>query len=139
MRPIESLTHQEAAELRGLAFELDDTLLDAGRLTQLACSALFLLFDSGLELYGVTGRPGGWANVLPRLFPVRAVIGENGALACVRRDERVLTLDSISEPVRRERTARLDELVADLQRRFPELELSDDIAQRVSDRTFDIG
>ncbi|HVY31660.1 MAG TPA: HAD-IIB family hydrolase [Polyangiaceae bacterium] len=139
MEPIASLSAAEAARLRGVCFDLDDTLLDHGRLREEAYSALFRLSEAGLSLYGVTGRPAGWAEVLARLFPVQAIIAENGAVVCARRGERVLTLDSVSAEERRQRDEHLAVLLQKFRERFSDFEPADDVRARVSDRTFDIG
>ncbi len=139
MLSIQELTAGEAKRLRGVAFDLDDTLLDHGRLTEPAYAALFRLSAAGLDLYGVTGRPAGWAEVLTRLFPVRAIVAENGALSCVRRGERVILCDSVAAEIRSARDAQLAELVPRFRAAFPEFEPADDVRARISDRTFDIG
>jgi HAD superfamily hydrolase (TIGR01484 family) len=139
MKPIAALTQKEAAPLRGVAFDLDDTLLDHGRMAEATYSALFRLREAGLDLYGVTGRPAGWAEVLARLFPVKAVVAENGAVVCARRGERVVLVDSVDADTRRERDARLLELLSRFARSFPDFEPADDVRARISDRTFDIG
>src|SRR5512135_3436658 len=87
MQDIESLSAVEARGLRVFSFDLDDTLLTEGRLEEDAYRALFRLREAGLELVAVTGRPLGWAEVLARQWPVRGVVAENGAVACVRRDD----------------------------------------------------
>jgi HAD superfamily hydrolase (TIGR01484 family) len=139
VRPIAELPAEAARALRGVAFDLDDTLLDHGRLLESTYASLFRLAEGGLALYAVTGRPAGWAEVVARLFPVAAVIAENGAVACVRCGERVVVVDSATPELRRQRDRQLDELVRGLRERFAELELTDDVRARVSDRTFDIG
>jgi len=139
MLPISALTKEEAVRLRGVAFDLDDTLLDHGRLGEATYAALFRLVEAGLDLYGVTGRPAGWADVLARLFPVRAVVAENGAIVCARRGDRVLMLDSVDARTRRERDQNLDGLLARFREKFSDFEPADDVRARVSDRTFDIG
>lgn len=139
MRPIRELSASEAAKLRGVAFDLDDTLLDHGKLAEATYGALFRLAEGGLALYGVTGRPAGWAEVLARLFPVNAVVAENGAVVCARRGDRVFVEDSVDSATRRSRDARLAELLQRFTREFPDLEPADDVRARVSDRTFDIG
>jgi len=139
MKPISQLPASEAQRLRGIAFDLDDTLLDHGHLAEATYSELFRLVEAGLALYGVTGRPVGWAEVLARLFPVKAVIAENGALACARHGNRVIIEDSVDPSTRRERTRQLDALMAEFARLFPDFEPADDVRARVSDRTFDIG
>jgi HAD superfamily hydrolase (TIGR01484 family) len=139
MRPISELPAAQALRLRGVAFDLDDTLLDHGRLGEATYATLFRLVEAGLDLYGVTGRPAGWAEVLARLLPVRAVVAENGAVFCARRGERVVLVDSVDASTRRERDARLQTLLRDFAERFPDFEPADDVRARVSDRTFDIG
>lgn len=139
MKPIQSLSLAEATRLRGVAFDLDDTLLDHGRLREETYSALFRLSEAGLLLYGVTGRPAGWAEVLARLFPVQAVVAENGAVFCARRGERVVLVDSVDAATRSERDAKLAVLLGKFRNRFPDFEPADDVRARVSDRTFDIG
>jgi HAD superfamily hydrolase (TIGR01484 family) len=139
LKPISSLPREEAARLRGVAFDLDDTLLDHGQLAEATYASLFRLREAGLSLYGVTGRPAGWAEVLARVFPVQAIVAENGALVCARRGERVLVLDSVDAATRRDRSQKLTELLAHFNERFPDFEPADDVRARVSDRTFDIG
>jgi HAD superfamily hydrolase (TIGR01484 family) len=139
MRQLDCIGEAEARRLRGLLFDLDDTLLDHGRLTEAAYSALFRLRESGLALVAVTGRPSGWGELLARQWPIEGMVTENGAIALYRENSRVERLDSVSEQERARRRARLAEIVAELKRRFPELEPADDVAARVSDFTFDIG
>jgi len=139
MALISALTQEEAARLRGVAFDLDDTLLDHGRLREATYAALFRLVEHGLDLYGVTGRPAGWADVLARLFPVRAIVAENGAVVCARRGERVRMLDSVDSVTRRMRDQKLEALLGRFRDAFPDFEPADDVRARVSDRTFDIG
>jgi len=129
----------EATRLVGVAFDLDDTLLDHGRLTGIAYAALDHLNEAGLLLYGVTGRPSGWAAVLARLFPVRAIISENGALMSELRGGRIALVDPIDSATRLTRQRRLDDVVADFRERFSDIALADDVSARISDRTFDIG
>jgi HAD superfamily hydrolase (TIGR01484 family) len=139
LKPISALPREEAARLRGVAFDLDDTLLDHGRLLEATYSALFRLREAGLSLYGVTGRPAGWADVLARVLPVEAIVAENGALVCAREGPRVVMRDSVDAATRREREQKLQLLLARFAERFPDFEAADDVRARVSDRTFDVG
>jgi hydroxymethylpyrimidine pyrophosphatase-like HAD family hydrolase len=119
-------------------FDLDDTVLDRGRLSEGALSALYRLAESGLLLVGVTGRPAGWGQVLVRQWPVAGMVTENGIIALVQRQHRVHLLDRLSGAEREQRRSQLLQLVAELRERFVELEPSDDIAGRFSDYSFDI-
>jgi HAD superfamily hydrolase (TIGR01484 family) len=59
--------------------DIDDTLSTHGKLTAPAFSALWRLYDAGIDVAVVTGRPAGWCDHIARFWPVKAVIGENGA------------------------------------------------------------
>jgi len=65
--------------LRGLFFDIDDTLTTDGRLTAAAYAALERLRDAGLLVAPITGRPAGWCDHIARMWPVDGVVGENGA------------------------------------------------------------
>jgi len=136
MQSLTSLPQAEARALRGVLFDLDDTLLDHGKLTEVAYSALFRLRESGLELYVVTGRPLAWVRLVGRLFPVDGGVGENGGVMVGPGGR---TLDAVSPVERERRTLRLAELVREIRREFPELEPPDDASERLSDYTFDVG
>ncbi len=138
MKPIEALTSEEARRLDGLLFDLDDTLLDEGHLTEAAYSSLFRLRESGLTLVALTGRPAAWAELIARQWPVEAAIAENGALGFRREGPRVVAFDSAPPAERAERKARLAALVKDIRRELPELVPADDVGGRQSDFTFDI-
>jgi HAD superfamily hydrolase (TIGR01484 family) len=136
MRPIADLDRAQALALSGLLFDLDDTLLDHGRLGEAAYSALFRLREVGLELYVVTGRPYGWVRLLGRLFPVNGAVGENGGVLLGPGGRLLETLPSEE---RAGRGARLTELVLQIREHFPELVPPDDVSERLTDYTFDVG
>ena len=139
MRPIADLPVPEAARLRGLLFDLDDTLLSHGSLSESAYSALFRLRESGLLLVAVTGRPAGWGAVLARQWPVAAVVAENGAIALRRDGGRVIRIDPVAGGERAKRCERLRAIAAELTKRFDSLTPADDVDARVTDYAFDIG
>lgn len=158
MKPLSLLPPDAARALSGVIFDLDDTVLDHGALTEEAYGALFRLRETGLALIACTGRPAGWGELLQRQWPIDATIVENGAVALVREQEsdvagagrrgghapragasRVVTLDALDRDARRARRAELVELANDMVRRFPAAALADDNDQRVTDVTIDIG
>ena len=59
--------------------DIDETLTSHGRLTAQAYAALESLQQAGLLVVPVTGRPAGWCDHIARMWPVDAVVGENGA------------------------------------------------------------
>jgi HAD superfamily hydrolase (TIGR01484 family) len=78
MKPLAEL--RDARRLRGLLFDIDETLTTGGRLTAEAYTAMERLKNAGKILVPITGRPAGWCDHIARMWPVDAVVGENGAL-----------------------------------------------------------
>ena len=68
-----------AAGIRGVFCDIDDTLTSAGKLTASAYAALERLHACGKLVIPITGRPAGWCDHIARMWPVDAVVGENGA------------------------------------------------------------
>jgi hydroxymethylpyrimidine pyrophosphatase-like HAD family hydrolase len=129
----------EAGALRGVLFDLDDTLLTRGLLTRTAYDAMWALEDAGFALVGVTGRPSGWGEVVARQWPVRGCVTENGAVHLVREGMAVVRRDLCDESERRGRRVRLARLVDRVSQVVPEARLTDDNDARRSDVTWDIG
>ena len=77
MKPLSEL--QDSRRLRGLLFDIDDTLTTEGRLSAEAYAAMERLKRAGKLLVPITGRPAGWCDHIARMWPVDAVVGENGA------------------------------------------------------------
>lgn len=139
MQPLDKLTQAEAQSLRGLLFDLDDTLLDGTLLTEAAYSALWKLRREGLRLIAVTGRPAGWGEVMARQWPVDGVVAENGAVALYREGSLVRRIEEANEATRRARRIRLAMAYESLKERFVEARLSSDNDARMSDLALDVG
>jgi HAD superfamily hydrolase (TIGR01484 family) len=59
--------------------DIDDTISTDGCLTPAAYSALWRLQNAGFKIIPVTGRPAGWCDHFARMWPINAIVGENGA------------------------------------------------------------
>ena len=77
MRPLGEL--RGAGRVRGVFFDIDDTLTTDGALTARAYAAMERLKHAGRRVVPITGRPAGWCDHIARMWPVDAVVGENGA------------------------------------------------------------
>ncbi len=139
MLPIAQLPVRLPRHLRGLLFDLDDTLLDHSQLSEAAYSALFRLREAGFECYAVTGRPAGWAAVVAQQWPIKGAVAENGALAFHYDREGLHTLDPVPALERRARLRALSDLCVEIRDEFPELVPADDVPLRRTDFTYDIG
>jgi hydroxymethylpyrimidine pyrophosphatase-like HAD family hydrolase len=141
MKPLSRLDADTARGLRGVLFDLDDTLLSHGTLTREAYVALWSLRDAGLRLVAVTGRPSGWGEVLVRQWPIDGAVTENGAVQIAREGETggVAVRERCDETERRSRRLRLAGLAEGVRSIVPEARLADDVSARRSDITWDIG
>ena len=79
MRPLREFPAAARRAVRGVLFDIDDTLTTGGRLTADAYAAMERLEHAGLVVVPITGRPAGWCDHIARMWPVSAVVGENGA------------------------------------------------------------
>ena len=79
MLPLSSFPLAVLRAIRGVFCDIDDTLTTGGRLTADAYTALERLERAGLQVVPITGRPAGWCDHIARMWPVAAVVGENGA------------------------------------------------------------
>jgi HAD superfamily hydrolase (TIGR01484 family) len=139
VKPAAAVTAEEVRRLRGILFDLDDTVLSHGRLTRAAYDALWRLSDAGLALVAVTGRPSGWGEVIARQWPIAGCITENGAVYFVREGGGIARRDASDGAERVARRARLQSLVARVAEVVPEAQLTDDNDLRRSDVTWDVG
>ena len=139
MRPLGALEAPVARGLRGVLFDLDDTLLSHGVLSREAFSALWDLRDAKVRLVAVTGRPSGWGEVIARQWPIDGAVTENGAVHIVREGRGVARREACDAAERRSRRVRLAHLVESVRALVPEARLADDVDARRSDITWDIG
>ncbi len=65
--------------VRAVLTDIDDTLTNHGKLPAQAFEAIHQLAAAGIAVIAVTGRPAGWCDHIARMWPVAAVVGENGA------------------------------------------------------------
>jgi len=79
MEPLDNFPVAARRRIRGVFTDIDDTLTTEGRLTAAAYGALERLRAAGFLVVPITGRPAGWCDHIARMWPVDAVVGENGA------------------------------------------------------------
>ncbi len=77
--PIKEFSAESIYGIEGVFFDIDDTFSAAGKIYPEAYQALWDLKNAGYKLVPITGRPAGWCDFIARMWPVDAVVGENGA------------------------------------------------------------
>jgi hydroxymethylpyrimidine pyrophosphatase-like HAD family hydrolase len=80
MKPVSEMSPAEAAGIRYILMDIDDTITTGGKLPAASYTALWKLKEAGLAVIPITGRPAGWCDLIAREWPVDGVVGENGAL-----------------------------------------------------------
>jgi len=110
MKAPKPITELNATSLRGLFFDLDDTFSTDGKITAEAYAAAWALHRAGKVLVLLTGRPAGWCDHMARMWPVDAVVGENGGFYCLMKDGRMAKRYAQSAAVREQERWRLDRI-----------------------------
>jgi hypothetical protein len=139
MRWLDTLPDAAMAAMQGLFTDIDDTLTTHGTLTAQAYAAVQRLHDAGLLVIPVTGRPAGWCDHIARMWPVSAVVGENGALymrhdVAARKLRVRYLLDAQERERNRRRLAAIGERIV---REVPGCALASDQRFRESDLAID--
>jgi HAD superfamily hydrolase (TIGR01484 family) len=139
MQPLATMPAAARRAARGVLADLDDTITTHGVLTPEAYAALARLRAAGLLVIPITGRPAGWCDHIARMWPVDAVVGENGAFY-MRYDapRRKLVKRFVADA--RERAAnraRLDAIGAKILRAVPGAALASDQLYREGDLAVD--
>ena len=135
MKPLSEL--RDAKSLRGLLFDIDDTLTTEGRLTAEAYAALERLRAARRLAIAVTGRPAGWCDHIARMWPVDAVVGENGAFYFRYAEGRLHKRYHDCAPERAAKRARLGAIAEHILREVPGCALASDQAYRETDLAID--
>ena len=139
MKPLVEFPVEARGRIRGVLTDIDDTLTTHGRLFAAAYTALERLQSAGLLVIPVTGRPAGWCDHIARMWPVDAVVGENGAF-WFRHDNkagRLVKRYVVSQEERLRRGKKLFEIAAKILREVPGCAVSSDQAYREADLAID--
>lgn len=139
LRPLNEFPQAAAAAVRGVFADIDDTISSDGRLMADAYQALQSLYDAGLFVVPVTGRPAGWCDHIARMWPVTAVVGENGAFYFHydRRQRRMRRRFLQDDATRRVGRQRLGQLADTILKQVPGCALASDQSYREADLAID--
>jgi HAD superfamily hydrolase (TIGR01484 family) len=118
-------------------FDIDETLTTHGKLTADAYAALERLQRAGRRVIPVTGRPAGWCDHIARMWPVDAVIGENGAFYFWFGDGKLHKRFVDDAATRAAKRARLQAIADAIMRNVPGCALAADQPYRETDLAID--
>jgi len=138
-KPIAQIPVSLCRGLRILFCDIDDTITSRGMLTSESFSALWRLHDAGIEVVPVTGRPAGWCDHIARMWPVAAVIGENGAFyySYDRERRKMRRVSLIAEEERRKGREKLERVRKRVLQEVPASRIAADQQFRITDLAID--
>jgi hypothetical protein len=140
MKPLKSLGPDIVSKIEFVLCDLDDTLTLDGRLPAASYAGIEHVAQAGKKVVVVTGRPAGWCDMIARFWPVEGVVGENGAFyfRYLRSENRMVRYYLRSAKKRERDRVKLERFYADLQKKFPKIQLASDQDFRISDIAIDI-
>lgn len=134
MRPLADL---RGSGIRGLLFDIDETLTTEGKLTAEAYAAMEALKRAGRIVVPVTGRAAGWCDHIARMWPVDAVIGENGAFYFWLGEGKLQRRFHDAPAARAEKQRRLEGIAQSILQAVPGCALASDQRYRETDLAID--
>jgi len=117
--------------------DVDDTLTLHGELPVATLDALYRLRDANILVIPVTGACAGWCDQIARLWPVAAVIGENGAFCIEKHQGHLIYVDTQSEQERKDHYQTLHAIAKIMVEKTPFLGVAQDNAYRRYDLAID--
>jgi len=139
MKPLSEFPMAARQAIRGVLTDIDDTLTLDGQLPAVAYAALEKLRGAGLLVIPVTGRPAGWCDHIARMWPVDAVVGENGAFWFRHdaREGRLVKRYVVNDEERALRRARLGAIAERVLAEVPGCAVASDQPYREADLAID--
>jgi len=139
MRPLSAMGGATRRAIRGVLTDIDDTLSTHGRIRADTYNALERLRHAGKLVIPITGRPAGWCDHIARMWPVDAVVGENGAFYMFydARVRKLVRRYALSDDERRENRDRLNAIGQRIVHEVPGSALASDQRYRESDLAID--
>lgn len=134
MKPLNSLPKKQ---IKYVFTDIDDTLTEHGKLPKDSYSALWDLSQAGIAVIPVTGRPAGWCDMIARFWPVRGVVGENGAFYFCYAEKKMKRHWVFSAVERHNHKAQLSKIEEEVLKNVPGAAISADQNYRAADLAID--
>ena len=139
MKPFRQFPKEGRSKIRFVLSDIDDTLTNNGRLPAAVFSAMESLQEKGLRVIPITGRPAGWCDHIARMWPIDAIVGENGAFF-FRYDPALKKMQRhyfLSQKQRQEDRQKLEQLKQKILQAVPGADVSADQLYREADLAID--
>jgi HAD superfamily hydrolase (TIGR01484 family) len=151
MKPLSEWPLDARRQIIGVFTDIDDTLTTDGAITPDALQALHDLKAAGLHVIAITGRPVGWSEPFATEWPVDAIVAENGSVALfsehfpsqngqypAKNLPGVLSKSyQLDAQTRARNYARMQQVLARIEREVPGAQRSSDSAGRETDIAID--
>ena len=139
MKSFEKFSKISRSKIRFVLTDIDDTLTNNGRLPATVFSAMEALQERAISIIPITGRPAGWCDHIARMWPIDAIVGENGAFFFRYDDKRrkMLRRYMVPEKERQENRLKLEKLKHKILQKVPGAEISADQMYREADLAID--
>ena len=120
MLPLSTWPAEERRRVAGVLTDIDDTLTTEGAITPDALQALHDLKAAGVPVVAITGRSVGWCEPFAPVWPVDAMVAENGAVALVASPSGALDKRyRLAAATRAANFARMQQALARVEREVP--------------------
>ncbi len=117
--------------------DVDDTLTYKGLLPSEALESLYKLQSQKIKVILVTGACAGWCDQFARLWPIAAVIGENGAFVIKKDNNKLIYQDTQTCSDRKKNLSKIKQIAKDIFIAFPNLKPAKDNIYRRYDYAID--
>ena len=140
MNPVSNIPKNIVARVKFLLSDVDDTITRNGMLPSESMATMEKLQNKGIKIVLVTGRPAGWCDHIARMWPVNAVVGENGALyfAYDRKEKRMHKVLAKSEEDFAIDRHKLEVIKKEILQKVPRAKFASDQNYRLADLAVDI-
>ena len=139
MRPFKQFPEHLRASIRYILTDIDDTLTNKGRLPAAIFVAVERLQKAEIRIVPVTGRPAGWCDHIARMWPIDALVGENGAFYFKydERQKKMIRRYWKSETDRKKDKKKLEKIKKEILENIPGCRVASDQAYREADLAID--
>ncbi len=127
----------DLSKVKYLFTDIDDTLTLHGQLPHDSYKALWDLKEAGIEIIPITGRPAGWCEMIARMWPVKAIVGENGAFYFHYTDKKMHRSYFCDEATRLQNQKKLEAIKQEVLKEVPGTAVASDQFCRLFDLAID--